>query len=458
MSLTQIYCQSILQTFARDVFCAHPRGLREQGSQGYTKHYYAENERVASRIGGGLDSVDMFIQNFEEFVDKPTVEISPLWTEEYHEEPFDEKCHHNLDHLYHAMKCTGNAPSVVYECLTILYKYSEYPHHEYEPDCYWYHPDHLGSSSWITFSDGSAVQHLEYLPWGEDLVDQRLNEFDGVRYTFSAKEKDAETGYSYFGSRYYSSDLSIWLSVDPMAAKYPSLSPYVYCANNPVKLVDPNGAEVWIPEVTDNGDIRLLYEEGDDYQSLTDFLGGDLGIFSKRQIDKMWNNRDENGNVILSKNIFSKAIKNAIKLNYPPEEDILKYDDWAAAEKAGYRKNYNCFSAAMDAAMGDELGCGLVKDLDEDLEYGKWYSTNAPVFGKTLLRFEYKGKATHSATYFGKDHSGNTYVFTKNGPFPAPKIMLLQDVENIPGYGTVTPLRTDTKRLQGNSGMYNYGY
>ena len=60
-------------------------------------------------------------------------------------------------------------------------------------------------------------------------------------YTFSAKEKDVETGLSYFGSRYYSSDLSIWLSVDPMSAKYPSLSPYVYCANNPVRLVDPNG-------------------------------------------------------------------------------------------------------------------------------------------------------------------------------------------------------------------------
>ena len=62
-------------------------------------------------------------------------------------------------------------------------------------------------------------------------------------YTFSAKERDSETGLSYFGSRYYSSDLSVWLSVDPMAAKYPSLSPYTYCANNPVKLVDPNGEE-----------------------------------------------------------------------------------------------------------------------------------------------------------------------------------------------------------------------
>ena len=63
-------------------------------------------------------------------------------------------------------------------------------------------------------------------------------------YTFSAKERDPETGLSYFGSRYYSSDLSIWLSADPMASKYPSMSPYVYCANNPVKLVDPNGEEI----------------------------------------------------------------------------------------------------------------------------------------------------------------------------------------------------------------------
>ena len=62
-------------------------------------------------------------------------------------------------------------------------------------------------------------------------------------HTFSAKEKDSETGLSYFGARYYSSDMSIWLSVDPMSDKYPSLSPYVYCADNPVRLVDPNGED-----------------------------------------------------------------------------------------------------------------------------------------------------------------------------------------------------------------------
>ena len=47
-------------------------------------------------------------------------------------------------------------------------------------------------------------------------------------------------------ARYYNSDLSIWLSVDPMVDKYPNLSPYNYCADNPVRLVDEDGKEVWI--------------------------------------------------------------------------------------------------------------------------------------------------------------------------------------------------------------------
>ena len=63
-------------------------------------------------------------------------------------------------------------------------------------------------------------------------------------YSFTGKEKDSETGYYYFGARYYNPDLSLWLSVDPMADKYPSLSPYNYCAWNPMKLVDPDGAEM----------------------------------------------------------------------------------------------------------------------------------------------------------------------------------------------------------------------
>ena len=61
--------------------------------------------------------------------------------------------------------------------------------------------------------------------------------------------------------RHYNSALSIWLSVDPMADKYPGMSPYVYCANNPVRLVDPDGRTI----VPKDEDARQIY---DDYKSV----------------------------------------------------------------------------------------------------------------------------------------------------------------------------------------------
>ncbi len=77
-----------------------------------------------------------------------------------------------------------------------------------------------------------------------------------AHYSFSAKERDTETGLSYFGARYYSSDLSIWLSVDPMSGKYPHQSNYVYCSNNPIKVIDPNGEDEW--EIDEKGNLKWL--------------------------------------------------------------------------------------------------------------------------------------------------------------------------------------------------------
>ena len=61
----------------------------------------------------------------------------------------------------------------------------------------------------------------------------------------TCKELDEETGYGYFGARYYDATLlTSWTAVDPMADKYPNISPYAYCAWNPMKLVDPDGREI----------------------------------------------------------------------------------------------------------------------------------------------------------------------------------------------------------------------
>ena len=57
-------------------------------------------------------------------------------------------------------------------------------------------------------------------------------------------------------ARHYNSALSIWLSVDPMADKYPSESPYVYCANNPVAMKDDDGRDaiyITYPQYRANG-------------------------------------------------------------------------------------------------------------------------------------------------------------------------------------------------------------
>jgi len=61
---------------------------------------------------------------------------------------------------------------------------------------------------------------------------------------FTAKERDTETGLDYFGARYYSSGLSVWLSVDALTDKYPGTSAFMYVHGNPVMLVDPDGREI----------------------------------------------------------------------------------------------------------------------------------------------------------------------------------------------------------------------
>ena len=91
--------------------------------------------------------------------------------------------------------------------------------------------------------NGEVIQKLDYLPFGELWYDKRYDTNWEAPYTFSGKERDAETGLSYFGARYYDSEAGIWISVDPLLDKYLSFSPYVYCANNPIKFVDPDGRE-----------------------------------------------------------------------------------------------------------------------------------------------------------------------------------------------------------------------
>ncbi len=106
-------------------------------------------------------------------------------------------------------------------------------------------------------------------------------------YTYNGKEKDYESGFHYYGSRYYSSELSIWNSTDPMSDKYPSISPYTYCNNNPVLLIDPDGNEgkVSVAHNKNGGDITIsstIYITGKNCnQYIADFLNNAAVRFFK---------------------------------------------------------------------------------------------------------------------------------------------------------------------------------
>ena len=135
------------------------------------------------------------------------------------------------------------------------------PNDDYEKMQFYYNPDQLGSSSYITNLDGEVVQHIEYVPFGEAFIEERNNTWN-TPYLFNAMEYDEETGMYYYGARYYEPRISLWMSVDPISIydprnsenyldgehndgvyNYRNLNPYIYCYQSPISLVDPNGKQ-----------------------------------------------------------------------------------------------------------------------------------------------------------------------------------------------------------------------
>jgi RHS repeat-associated protein len=75
------------------------------------------------------------------------------------------------------------------------------------------------------------------------------------QYKFGGKDLDEMHGLKWydFGARYYSGIIPGFMTMDPLAEKYYSVSPYAYCFNNPVRFVDPFGMDVW--EINEAGKI-----------------------------------------------------------------------------------------------------------------------------------------------------------------------------------------------------------
>ena len=186
----------------------------------YTKHYYNGTERICSRLGE--QQISISVENDQEW--------------EAHRHDVKEMLRNAIgQHLY-------DEPTDMQE--------GEVLHLEYLQPCgnsnaiYYYHPNHLSSTMYVTDMQQSVVQSFLYAPYGEIISEYNTHAMGDAfpKYAFNAKELDEETGMYYYEARYYAPPT--FTSRDPLFEKYFWISPYAYCANNPVKYVDPSGDSI----------------------------------------------------------------------------------------------------------------------------------------------------------------------------------------------------------------------
>ncbi|WP_304265279.1 RHS repeat domain-containing protein [Phocaeicola plebeius] len=228
-----------------------PYLVANQGGR-YTKHIYIGSQRIVSKIGdfASYGSDPRRIQYAGSETDGLSVNYKQKYSAQQQvikdnyaifEVPYNGT--DNNDYVDgQGFCCDDGSPEAARARALALENNFQDPD-AYEKLQFYYHPDHLGSSSYITNLDGEVVQHIEYVPFGEVFIEER-NSIWNTPYLFNAKEFDEETGLYYYGARYYNPRLSLWISTDALQEKYPQHTSYLYVGSNPVNAIDPDGHKI----------------------------------------------------------------------------------------------------------------------------------------------------------------------------------------------------------------------
>ena len=135
---------------------------------------------------------------------------------------------------------------------------------------YYYNQDHLGNNREVVDIKGRIHQVTNYYPFGAPYADGNAIKGESLQpYKYNGKELDLMHGlntYDY-GARQYNPVMARWDRVDPLAEKDSGTSPYVYCCNNPIRFIDPDGMWSW----DSNG--NLVAQKGDNVNTMAKYLG-----------------------------------------------------------------------------------------------------------------------------------------------------------------------------------------
>ena len=392
-------------------------------NKGYTKHYYAGADRVAASLGGGglkatgsnpgmQDRAKWLFWESHERVNGRMLQKNDLECIWQGSLPTGEYCK-PIDGIPGRMNASVEFYlNDLYDNLKML---AEEQHDE--KDVYFYHSDHLGSASWITDADGKPIQHLQYLPFGEPFVNQHLTDYQ-ERYLFTGKERDEETGYGYFGARYMDHELTaMWLSVDPMADKYPSISPYAYCAWNPIKLVDPDGKEIVIKD----GQKSYYYINGHVYTNnkgrgpIWDSRLGQEAKKIKGNLDIM--SKDKAGAKVINRLVGNKKQTYTIAADASSGDGSYNHISNKVSLVSGKANNLGSLSHELFHAYQDDKGRTphtIYNELEAYVFSGVIYGASLGITSTTDLNYNEKGVNFAKDLKCGKPFNENTFQYLLN--------------------------------------------
>ena len=137
---------------------------------------------------------------------------------------------------------------------------------------YYYLKDHLGSIRAVYDNYMNVVSAQDYDAWGYELTNRTFSNNNDSKYKFTSKERDVESGYDYFGARYYDSRIGRWSQMEPLFDKFITNSPYCYSLLEPIKMKDENGSGPRISIVGRSISINF------DYYFTTDAYDPDYGL------------------------------------------------------------------------------------------------------------------------------------------------------------------------------------
>ena len=225
------------------------------------------------------------------------------------------------------------------------------------------------------------------------------------------EQRDEETGYGYFGARYMDHELmTMWLSVDPMADKYPSISPYAYCAWNPVKLVDPDGKDVYINgEQADRAVERLQTDKMKITRDPeTGQLSVDIGKYKRRNLSK-----DEKMiyDAIMSENVTVQVTASATHKATDGKGNLV--DAYYGDDGKSYQTYGGSFHGA-SYSEHDGSGCAFTRCfMDVDLMDKNGFNQGVPheISEQYLLgKMAIKKKGNIGPAYLNRGQSNSEYL------------------------------------------------